>query len=77
MVNMIDQATRQSLMKTEIKVDQIRDPSFPQGREFWLNEREQDDSAPKLLLKISYVEQDVPRLEREIAQIRLDLGSEV
>ena len=64
-------------MKTQITFDQIKEPTFPLQKEFWLNEKEYDDDAPKVLMMFDYIEQDIPRIQREIMNLKMDLQSEI
>lgn len=52
----MDVAQNTHHMRTQITFDQIKEPNFPLGKDFWLNEKEYDDDAAKVLMRFEYVE---------------------
>lgn len=53
LVSIVDSERDISIMDTQIDLQDVQDASFPKG-EFWLNARENDPSAPKLRIQVSY-----------------------
>ena len=54
-------------MDTQINFDQILMQSIPTNMEFWLNSRDDDLTSPKLRIRLNYQQDEVFKLQNEIA----------
>lgn len=58
--------------------DNIKEPDFPINQEFWLNAKQNDDFAPRILLVINYEQNEVMKWQAEVelwtAEINNDVG---
>ena len=55
-----------AVLETQVNFDDIKAGIVPQNSEFWLNVREQDPTAPKLRLKLNYVQNEVLKWDAEV-----------
>lgn len=55
-VTLLDVEQGKTHMETQITFEQIKESNFPLGKEFWLNEKEHDDDAAKVLMMFEYLE---------------------
>jgi len=66
------------VLETNVSFDDIKSEIVPQNKEFWLNVRENDPTAAKLRIKISYVQNEVLKWDNEvkmlISEIKNDVG---
>ena len=56
----------QSILETQVAFESIKEPEFPINQEFWLNAKQNDDFAPRILLVINYEQNEVLRCIEEV-----------
>jgi hypothetical protein len=77
-VQVLDIDRGMPVLETQVSFDDIKAEIVPQNKEFWLNVRENDPSAAKLRIKISYVQNEVLKWDTEVnmlvGEIKNDAG---
>ena len=64
------------MLETQVSFDDIKNEIVPQNEEFWLNVRDNDPTATKLRLKISYIQNEVLKWDSEVQTLRGEIKND-
>lgn len=77
LVSIIDSMRGNSILDTNVSLDEIKNGAIPENKEFWLSKSETDPSAPKLRVKINYQQNEVLKYGTEVQILEGEIRNDV